>query len=262
MSENCPAHLISLAERLIDASGSIVRRHFRTGVAVSDKPDFTPVTIADREAESMIRTILASQRPGDGIIGEEHGSRNPDSEYVWVIDPIDGTKSFITGRPTFVTLIGLLHRGRPILGIIDQPVIGDRWIGAAGRTTSLNGKPAQVRACGSVAAATMGATTPDMFTGAEAGAFRRLTAAAKCTVYGGDGYAYGLVASGFQDLVVEAGLQLYDFVALVPVINGAGGLVTDWQGKPVDRNSDGRLIVAGDARVHAEALELLRGGDQ
>jgi len=260
MADNCPAHLIALAERLADASGSVVRRYFRAPLVVSDKADLSPVTAADREAESMIRAILASQRPGDGIIGEEHGSKNVDADYVWVIDPIDGTKAFITGRPTFGTLIGLLHHGRPVLGIIDQPVTGDRWLGAAGRATTLSGSAAKVRGCASVAAAMLGATTPDMFIGDEAAAFRRLAAAAKFTVYGGDCIAYGLLASGFQDLVVEASLSLYDFVALAPVVAGAGGVMTDWQGKPIDVNSGGRVIAAGDARVHAEALEILQGG--
>ena len=259
MLTSCPAHLIALAERLVDASAGIVRRYFRAGVTVSDKPDLSPVTIADREAESMIRTILAAQRPDDGIIGEEHGIRNPDADYVWVIDPIDGTKAFITGRPLFGTLIGLLHQGQPVLGIIDQPVIGDRWFGAVGRATTLNGAPAKVRPCRLLAAATLGATTPDMFTGPDAAAFARLSKATKFTVYGGDCYAYGLVASGFQDLVVEASLHLYDFAALAPVINGAGGMMTDWSGRPLDRHSDGRVIAAGDAGVHAEALRVLGG---
>ena len=259
MISSCPAHLIALAERLVDASGGIVRRYFRSGVTVSDKPDLSPVTIADREAESMIRTILAAQRPQDGIIGEEHGAKNPDAEFVWVIDPIDGTKAFITGRPTFGTLIGLLHQGQPVLGVIDQPVIGDRWFGAIGRATTLNGSPAKVRPCRSLAAATLGATTPDMFAGADAAAFARLSTAAKFTVYGGDCYAYGVLASGFQDLVVEASLNLYDFAALAPVVTGAGGIMTDWQGRPLDSRSDGRVIAAGDPGVHAEALRVLQG---
>ena len=257
MITSCPAHLIALAERLVDASGGIVRRYFRSQLSVSDKPDLSPVTVADREAESMIRTILAAQRPEDGIIGEEYGVKNPDAEYVWVIDPIDGTKAFITGRPIFGTLIALLYQGAPVLGLIDQPVIGDRWFGAVGRATTLNGTPAKVRSCRSLAAATLGTTTPDMFTGADVAAGARLSAATKFTVYGGDCYAYGLLASGFQDLVVEASLNLYDYAALAPVVIGAGGVMTDWQGRPLDRHSDGRVVAAGDAGVHAEALRVL-----
>ena len=261
MTENCPAHLIAMAERLSDASGAIVRRYFRSALTVIDKADLSPVTVADREAEGIIRTIITAQRPDDGIIGEELGIRNPDADYVWVIDPIDGTKAFITGRPTFGTLIGLLYKGQPILGVIDQPVIGDRWIGALGRPTTLNGSAARVRSCAALKAATLGATTPDMFLGADAASFRRVSSAAKLTVYGGDCYAYGLLAAGFQDLVIEASLNLYDFVALVPVVTGAGGVMTDWQGYPLDRNSDGRVVAAGDVRVHQQALAVLAGDD-
>lgn len=147
MTEPCPAPMVALAQRLADSSGSVVRRYFRTPVAIDDKADASPVTIADREAEHVIRTIIESQRPDDGIYGEEHGTKNLDAEWVWVIDPIDGTKSFITGRPIFGTLIALLHRGRPVLGIIDQPIVGDRWIGVEGRPTTHNGQPVRVRPC-------------------------------------------------------------------------------------------------------------------
>ncbi|HYH20230.1 MAG TPA: histidinol-phosphatase [Azospirillum sp.] len=260
MTETCPAPLVALAERLADSGGAVVRRYFRTPVAVDDKADASPVTIADREAERAIRAIIEAERPDDGIVGEEHGNKNTDAEYVWVIDPIDGTKSFITGRPIFGTLIALLHRGRPILGVIDQPVIGDRWIGAAGRPTTHNGQPATVRACvGGLGAAMLGTTSPDLFPGGDVHAFRRVAAAAKVTVYGGDCYTYGLLASGYYDLVVEAGLKLYDFAALVPVITGAGGIMTDWRGRPLDATSDGHVIAAGDARTHAEALAALAG---
>ncbi len=260
MIDTCPTHLIDFAERLVDASGAVVRRYFRSRLAVADKPDLSPVTAADREAESLIRTIIEARRPEDGLIGEEYGRKKPDADYVWVIDPIDGTKAFITGRPTFGTLVGLLYRGRPVLGVIDQPVIGDRWIGAAGRATTLNGAPAKVRACSGLASATLSATTPEMFTGpGDAEAFQRVVAAAKLTVYGGDCYAYGLLASGFQDLVIEASLNLYDFAALAPVIIGAGGQITDWRGRALDVHSEGRVIAAGAPHLHAEALALLRG---
>ena len=134
--------MIDLAARLADAAGSVIRRYYRTPFAVDDKPDNSPVTIADREAEAAIRAILAVERPADGIVGEEHGTTNGDADWLWVIDPIDGTKSFITGRPTFGTLVALLYRGRPVLGVIDQPIVGDRWVGAIGRQTILNGQPA------------------------------------------------------------------------------------------------------------------------
>lgn len=260
MTETCPAHLVALAQRLADSSASVIRRYFRTPFSVDDKADQSPVTIADREAERIIRTIIEAQRPDDGIVGEEHGTKNPDAEWVWVIDPIDGTKSFIAGRPIFGTLIALLRQGRPVLGVIDQPIVGDRWIGVAGRPTTHNGQPARVRPCpGGLAASMFGTTSPDLFPGADYEAYRRVATQVKTAAYGGDCYTYGLLASGYYDLVVESGLKLYDFAALVPVVTGAGGLMTDWQGNPLDANSTGQVVAAGDPRTHREALAALAG---
>jgi histidinol phosphatase-like enzyme (inositol monophosphatase family) len=174
-----------------------------------------------------------------------------------VLDPIDGTKSFISGVPLFGTLIALARHGRPILGVIDQPISRERWIGAAGRQTTFNGGPVRCRECASLAGATIFATSPDMFRGADAAAFARAAAAAKLVRYGADCYAYGLAALGFVDLVIEASLKPYDFSAMLPIVEGAGGLATDWQGRPLDLNSDGRVVIAGDARAHREVLALL-----
>lgn len=260
MSQPIPSHFIELAERLADVGGAVARRYFRTPVAVDDKADDSPVTVADREAEQAIRRLLAQERPNDGVVGEEFGTERPDAEWVWVIDPIDGTKSFIVGRPIFGGLLALLHRGRPVLGIIDQPIVNDRWVGAEGRDTLHNGAPARVRPCpGGAAAAILGTTSPDLFPGDHAPAFRRAAAAVKTAVYGGDCYTYGLLASGYCDLVIESGLKLYDFAALVPVVVGAGGVMTDWRGRPLDQNSAGDVIAAGDARTHADAMRLLAG---
>ncbi|MDR3515915.1 MAG: histidinol-phosphatase [Azospirillaceae bacterium] len=259
MTQPCPAELIALAERLVAASGAVIRPYFRAGLQVVDKADLSPVTAADREAELAIRALITQARPQDGIIGEEFGRERHDSPYVWVIDPIDGTKSFITGRPIFATLIALLHEGRPILGVIDQPIIGDRWIGAAGMATHFNGKPAQVRSCGALDHAVLGTTSPDLFDPDDFARFRRVAGVAKLTMYGGDGYAYGLLAAGFADVIIEANLKLYDFAALVPVIEGAGGMITDWQGRALGADSDGRVLAAGDEVAHGAALELLAG---
>ncbi|HYD31362.1 MAG TPA: histidinol-phosphatase [Azospirillaceae bacterium] len=259
MTDTCPIHLVALAERLADASASVIRRYYRAPLAVDDKADRTPVTQADREAERIIRTILESERPNDGIQGEEYGVKNGDAEYLWVIDPIDGTKSFVTGRPLFGTLIALVHRDRPILGIIDQPVIADRWIGAAGRPTTLNRNTVQARPCPGLPMATLGATTPEMFKGADWDAFRTLSSRCRMTVWGGDCYSYGLLAAGFYDLVVEADMKFHDYAALVPVVTGAGGVMTDWRGAPLGPHSDGSVIAASDPRTHAEALALLSG---
>lgn len=254
------AELVELAESLADAAGVVIRGYFQTGLDADDKADQSPVTVADREAESVMRALLAARAPEHGILGEELGRENAEAEYVWVLDPIDGTKAFLTGKPLFGTLIGLLHHGVPVLGIIDQPVLRDRWLGVAGRPTARNGRPARVRSCAELAHARLSTTGPQYFTEAGRRAFDRLAAQAKLLSYGGDCYQYGLVASGSIDLVIESGLKLYDFAALVPVVTGAGGVMTDWEGRPLDVNSGGDVVAAGDARVHAAVIETLARG--
>jgi inositol-phosphate phosphatase/L-galactose 1-phosphate phosphatase/histidinol-phosphatase len=254
-----PEH-IALAHALADAAGEIARRYFRTALAIDDKPDLTPVTIADREAERAMRRLIAQHCPGHGVIGEEEGRDRADAEFVWVLDPIDGTKNFISGIPLFGTLIALVAHGRPALGIVDQPVLRERWLGVAGDATTLNGAPARARPCADLAQATLYATSPDMFQGADAVAFARLKSRVKLARYGADCYAYAQLASGHIDLVVECDLKPYDFSALVPVIEGAGGAIVDWQGRALDLGSDGRVIAAGDKRLAAAAQAALTGG--
>jgi histidinol phosphatase-like enzyme (inositol monophosphatase family) len=256
MTDPIDAYL-DLAQRLADVSGAIARRYFRTRVAVDDKADMSPVTIADREAEAAMRRLIAETFPAHGVIGEEHGSDRADATHVWVLDPIDGTKSFITGRPLFGALIALCREGRPILGIIDCPALGERWVGTAGRPTLHQGQPVRTRACDALEKAALYCTTPQMFKGADFERFERVRKAAKLPLYGGDCFAYGLVASGFADLVIEGGLKFYDYAAFVPIFEGAGGLITDWQGKALGFGSDGRVVAAGDRRAHAQALSLL-----
>jgi inositol-phosphate phosphatase / L-galactose 1-phosphate phosphatase / histidinol-phosphatase len=250
---------LALAGELADAAGAAIRPAFRTRLAVDDKPDLSPVTAADRAAEAAMRRLIEARFPAHGIIGEEFGRVREAAELVWVLDPIDGTKSFISGVPLFGTLIALTEGGRPLLGIIDQPISRERWVGAVGRPTTLNGAPIHCRTCRSLAAATLFATTPDMFKGEDAAAFARVSAAAKLVRFGADCYAYGLVATGFVDLVVEASLKPYDFCAMVAIVEGAGGVASDWQGRALDLASDGRVAIAGDARAHAAALALLGG---
>jgi inositol-phosphate phosphatase / L-galactose 1-phosphate phosphatase / histidinol-phosphatase len=259
MSDACPSDMIDLANRLADASGPVIRSYFRQPIRIDGKADSSPVTAADREAEQAIRAILAEARPDDGIIGEEFGNTNTDAAYVWVIDPIDGTKSFISGRPIFGTLIALVRDGTPILGVIDQPVNGERWIGATGSGALYNGTPANVRACPSLSNAIAGTTAPDLFAPGQEKHWRKVASGAKHVVYGGDCYTYAQIASGFVDVVLEAGLQTYDFCALAPVIEAAGGIVTDWRGNPVSLSSDGTILACGDARTHTEILGLLNG---
>ncbi len=250
---------LALALRLADAAGAEIRPYFRRPLVIDDKPDLTPVTAADRAAEAAMRALIEAHFPEHGIVGEEFGRVREDAEFVWVLDPIDGTKSFISGVPLFGTLIALTRRRRPILGIIDQPISRERWVGATGRPTTLNGAPIHCRACPALAVATLFATTPDMFKGDDAIAFARVSAAVKLTRFGADCYAYGLLAAGFVDLVLEASLKPYDFCAMVPIVEGAGGVATDWRGKALDLVSDGRILVAGDRRAHLAALALLDG---
>ncbi|KAL4859039.1 Bifunctional phosphatase IMPL2 [Chlorella vulgaris] len=269
----CSPELVALAHRLADTAAAVTSRYFRTPVAVDVKQDTSPVTIADREAELAMREVLRQQCPDHGIFGEEQGylAGSGGSEYLWVIDPIDGTKSFITGTllpadPLFGTLIALLHRGEPVLGIIDQPILKERWVGVTGQQSTFNGAPISTRSCAAVGDAYLYATTPHMFEGEGEAAFNRVRDAVRIPMYGCDCYAYGLLAAGYCDLVVEADLKPYDYMALVPVIQGAGGTITDWRGQPLRWQAgtegdvsacSGEVLAAGDARSHQQALQLL-----
>jgi inositol-phosphate phosphatase / L-galactose 1-phosphate phosphatase / histidinol-phosphatase len=248
-----------LALNLADAAGEAIRPYFRQPLAVDDKADLTPVTAADRAAEQAMRALIERQFPEHGIFGEEFGRVREDAEYIWTLDPIDGTKSFISGVPLFGTLIALTRGKRPILGVIDQPISRERWVGVSGRATTLNGAVIRCRACPDLAAATLFATTPDMFKDGDAAAFARVSNAVKLARFGADCYAYGLLAAGFVDLVLEASLKPYDFCAMVPIVEGAGGVATDWRGADLDLASDGRILVAGDRRAHRAALAKLGG---
>jgi inositol-phosphate phosphatase/L-galactose 1-phosphate phosphatase/histidinol-phosphatase len=259
MVSSVPASYVALAERLADAAGPVIARHFRTRVDIDDKADDSPVTIADRQAEERMRAILEAEVPEHGILGEEYGTVRVDAEWVWVLDPVDGTRAFITGLPIFGTLIGLCHRGRPVLGVIDQPILRERWLGHAGAQSTLNGQPIATRPCASLEHAYLYSTAPSMFSDSLAPRHLKLAQKVKNLRWGGDCYAYGLCAAGHVDLVVEASLKPYDYAALGPVIEGAGGVCTDWAGKPLDLGSDGTIVAAGDGRLHALALQTLAG---
>nr|CAX83984.1 Inositol monophosphatase [uncultured bacterium] len=259
MSTPVPDAFVTLAHRLADASGAIIRQYFRTRVEVDDKADASPVTIADREAERVIREMISAAVPEHGIIGEEWGSERADAEWVWVLDPIDGTKAFITGKPSFGTLIALAHRGRPVLGLVDQPITGERWIGGIGHPATLNGTPVQVRACADLGDAYLYATEPEMFSGLNQSAFERLTRSVKQRRYGADCYAYALLASGFVDLVCECKLKVHDHAAVTAVIEAAGGLVTAWDGSTLGLATNVCVLAAGDKRSHAAAMKILAG---
>ncbi|HZS85842.1 MAG TPA: histidinol-phosphatase [Stellaceae bacterium] len=259
MTSPVGAEHLAFADRLADAAAAISRRYFRQRLAVDDKADASPVTIADREAEAAMRTLIESQYPKHGILGEEHGAVRAGADLVWVLDPIDGTKSFISGVPLFGTLIALVHEGRPVLGVIDQPVSRERWRGLEGQASTFNGAAATVRACDALAKATLFAGATEQYVGEDAAALARLKAAVKLTRHNGDCYAYGLLALGFVDCVAEASLKPYDYCALVPIVEGAGGVITDWQGRPLGLHSDGHVLAAGDPRLHALAQATLAG---
>jgi len=259
MTERVTAAHLALAGALADKAAAVIRRYFRGNLTIETKPDETPVTAADREAEAEMRALIEARFPDHGVLGEEHGRTRPEADYVWVIDPIDGTKSFISGVPLFGTLIALTFKGTPVLGVIDQPILRERWLGADGRKTTLNGKPIATRACSALGGATLFATSPEMFDGGDAQAFARVRQGVKLARFGADCYAYGLLAAGFIDLVIEAGLKPYDYCALVPVIEGAGGEMSDWAGEALSLRSDGRVVAAGDPALAAAARSALAG---
>ena len=217
------------------------------------------MTIADRAAEQAMRALLSARFPAHGIAGEEFGIDRPDARLRWVLDPIDGTRAFITGRPVFGTLVALLDGGVPVLGVIDQPITLERWIGVAGQPTRFRGPfggVAGTRACASLAEAELSATTPAMF-GPHRPAFDRLAGAARRVSWGGDCYAYGLLALGQIDMIAEADMKPWDWAALVPVIEGAGGRITDWTGAPLRADGDGLVLAVGDPALLAAAVDCL-----
>ena len=255
---------IALALRLADVAGAAIRPYFRRDHGLEIKADRSPVTLADREAEAAMRRLIEAERSGDGIHGEEYGVREGVSGRQWVLDPIDGTRSFVAGRAIFGTLIALVEDGWPVLGIIDQPVQRERWVGVAGRPTTFNGAPVHTRLCPDLPGASLATTSPHLFGEAVVPHFLALVAAmaggrpGQGPVYGGDCYNYGLLAGGHLDLVCESGLKLHDFAALVPVVEGAGGRMCDWNGDPLTAASEGHVLAIGDPARTDDVLEAMR----
>lgn len=247
--------------RMADASGELIRIECQKKFNVEIKGDGSPVTSVDKAAEMSVRSIISELHPDHGIIGEEHGSSAPDSEFVWVIDPIDGTLPFLAGFPVFGTLIALLHQGQPVLGVINMPITQERWMGVTGRSTTYNGKQARTRNCTNLASAMMSTSNPDYYDKTSLPALQRMRQATKLNVYGGSCMAYGQIASGCIDVGIDVLFDVVDYLAFVPIISGAGGIITDWDAKPLDINSGDRIIAAGDIRTHAEALKVLSMGN-
>ncbi len=257
--------LIPFAHKLADSAGQAIRPYFRHALSITNKAEqslFDPVTEADRSAEEAMRRLILAEYPAHGICGEEHGDKPAEGPYRWVLDPIDGTRSFILGLPTWGTLIGLTRDGEPVLGVMDQPCVGERfWSGGGAayfRDATGGEQVMRARECPRLAGAIMTATTPEMFeAGSESDRFYDLAGRVRMMRFGGDCYLYCLLAMGFVDLVVEASLKPFDIVALIPIIRAAGGVVTSWDGgAPVH---GGRIVAAGDPRLHAEALKVLGG---
>ncbi|MEM6909670.1 MAG: inositol monophosphatase family protein [Pseudomonadota bacterium] len=252
---------LSFANALADAAGSVIRPLFRGDWEAETKPDNSAVTEADRAAESVMRAMIEDKRPDDGIIGEEYGRSNEGAGRQWVLDPIDGTQSFVAGRAMFGTLIALMQDGWPVLGVIDQPVQRERWVGRIGEGTTFNGKPARTRPCPAIEGMSLATTSPHAFDADQSDAFLNVVINAypkrPFPIYGGDCYNYALLASGHIDCVLEAGLKLYDYAALVPVVEGAGGMMADWQGNPLDADSDGTVIALGDPARMEDVLAAM-----
>lgn len=251
------------AEAVADAAREAILPHFRSAGLTADNKladSFDPVTVADRAAETAMREVLSRHRPEDGVLGEEHGARPGSSGLTWVLDPIDGTRGFISGTPTWGVLVALSDKNGPVLGLVDQPYIGERFMGGLGRAEwrGPRGEAAlRTRPTTDLSEATLFTTFPEVGTRAEGRAFARVARQVRLTRYGMDCYAYALLAAGQIDLVIEAGLNAYDIQAPIAVIESAGGIVTDWQGRPA--HAGGTALAAATPELHAAALACLNG---
>ena len=250
----------AFAHQIADASGELILKYFRRPTDVSDKADTSPVTEADKSSERLMRNMIERYFPNDGIIGEEYGKENENAEFVWVLDPIDGTKSFIAGVPLFGTLIALLHNGVPVMGLINQPYTKERWVGVVGKRTTLNGAVVHTRRCADVRQAVLFSTADkQMFADADdKRRFAVLYDRVKTARFSTDCYGYGLLSAGCGDIVCEADMKLYDYAALVPIVAGAGGVMTDWDGNDLSENKGGgRILAVGDPQLLPDVLEVL-----
>ena len=250
----------AFVDELATVSGETILPFFRTALAVENKAKagFDPVTAADRAAEEAMRALIRRNFPGHGILGEEYAGERTDAEYVWVLDPIDGTKSFIAGMPAWGTLIGLMRFGEPVFGLMNQPFTRERFSGDGGAARyrgPLGNRDLSARRCATLADAVLFTTSPLLMSEQDRSAFARVEKEAKLSRYGGDCYAYCMLAAGLIDLVIETEIKPHDIVPLIPIITGAGGIVTTWENGPAQ--SGGRIIVAGDRRVHEAAMRQL-----
>jgi histidinol phosphatase-like enzyme (inositol monophosphatase family) len=256
-SETQLREFAEFAGNLADAGGAIIRKATREPFHIEMKDDGSPVTAVDKSVEDRLREIIAETYPDHGVLGEERAATAADSEFVWVIDPIDGTLPFLAGLPVFGTLLALVHDETPVIGIIDMPMTHERWVGLKDRPTTRNGDPIRVRECAHLSEALMSTSNPDFYGEGDRPALNKMTSATRWRVYGGSCMAYAQIATGRIDLGMDVGFDIHDYLALDPVIRGAGGAITDWTGAPLTVHSGDRLLAAGDPRVHAQALDIL-----
>jgi myo-inositol-1(or 4)-monophosphatase len=251
----------AFVDELAAISGETILPFFRTALSIHDKGragSFDPVTAADHAAESAMRALIRRNFRDHGIVGEEFGEERADAEYVWVLDPIDGTKSFMAGMPAWGTLIALMRFGEPVFGVMNQPFIRERFSGDGGAARyrgPAGDRDLRVRPCASLSEAVLFTTSPRLMNAADRTAFGKIEEAVRLSRYGGDCYAYCMLAAGHVDLVIETELKPYDVIPLVPIIAGAGGVITTWENGPP--HNGGRIIAAGDRRVHAAAMAML-----
>jgi histidinol phosphatase-like enzyme (inositol monophosphatase family) len=254
--------LSAFATTLAEKGGAIAKQWFRTDYTIDLKKDKSPVTIADRTVEGELRQQILAAYPSHGILGEEYGQDKTDAEYVWVLDPIDGTRSFITGSPLWGTLVALLHRGQPVVGVVEMPILQERWLGVAGKGSWFSSrgqdqKACTVSRCTRLEEAKFYTTSMRYFDSNEQPAVQHLTDTVQTANFGGDCYIYGLLAAGYIDLVVESQLHPFDYLSLIPIISEAGGCITDWDNQPLSMHSTGKVIAAATPELHRQTLELL-----
>ena len=253
--------LVAFAHVLADTAGEIVRAAARAPRIAHRKADASPVTEADRAVELRLREMIGARFPGHGVVGEEFGDDRRDAEHVWVLDPIDGTRAFMAGLPVYGTLIGLARGGRPILGVVEHPVTRERWTGVDGDGTRYNGERIRTGTCERLGDALVSTTSPEYYEGEDACAYRRIVAGARWMVYGGNCHGFAQLAGGFVDLALEARIGVYDYCALVPVVENAGGVMTGWRGEPLtlEPAAGGRILAAGNRTLHEAAMACLAG---
>ena len=257
MTTNDLYNFTTSLNRMADASGALIRTDRLASFDTEIKGDGSPVTSVDQAAETRIREIISDLHPDHGISGEEFDDVGTDREFVWIIDPIDGTLPFLAGFPVFGTLIALMQNNKPVLSTIDMPMTGERWIGGEGRQTTYNGSPVQARKCEDISQAMFSTSNPDFYDAAAKPALDAMVKASRLNVYGGSCMAYAQMASGRIDLGIDVLFDIHDYLPLVPIIKGAGGFITDWNGDELGPTSGDRFVAAGDARVHGQALEIL-----